>query len=1254
MTVNELATGLALVEDHACVKFDGDELFNDLPSDLLRVLSPLVKVERGQIYLAYGYIHHYFNESVEAQFQSLTTVKNISGDGNPRSMSFLNHWDITRILLKYLDHVIDPIRDSLKSDAWKKPEGVSYSLLKYAIQYWPSHYKASNKLKSHAEELCSLLDTTGITSVWSELSSKTVSDGFESGIRIMNPILLAAQFGFSDVMDACIEAKGLDWVDIPAEDRDMALSLASWGGHGNIIEKITSAECDLTEANDSNPMTRALINATSQGHENVVSLLIAKIGTRLVDSQLDPVLLCLAAELGNTTIVSSFIRAGARIDASHEGKSPLELAARNGHQAVVESLLSEGAHLQSDSHNQPMTPLLLAAWRGHTGVVELLLRYGADVSQRSKGQWTALHFAADNGHRYLVKLLLDHQSDTSAKNFEERLPLHVASINGSLDVVKLLLESSPDVNVNAQDNHGCTSLRLASDRGHLAVVEFLLEKNAKIGLAGQDNRTAIFCATSKGHNAITEMLLRKGGNSTTVGDLEGVFLVAAAWGFLTICKRCIFLMKASSNVWDINSHDDQGWTSLHHAAANGHEEIVDLLLQENVSIEAKNEEGDTALALAVLAGHSESARMLIDNGANALDTDLAGRNLIYRIAIKDPSSTRQGHLETIQILVDHGIDVDQKDDEDRCAIYTATKLSNFKVVQTLISCNASLELRSPTLWTPLHSAASSDKEIAQLLIQSGSNLKARDNTGWTPFHVAARFGQPEILELLWRGAPDGLELRDEDGRTPLHHAHDEVESMQWLLEHKVDVNATTLTNETTLMVAAEYNLEESVSVLLENGASPRARDTSESTALHVAAREGAINVARQLIEADATLLECQDDKLQSALHVAAARLDKKLATVLLTQRAESFVNLQDRLGDTALLLAIKKDENDNRNEVIELLISSGAHMDIRNKDGGTALLLAIDNDDQTLMNLLLDLGCDINAGGGPYSTALQRAACQNEYAFAHCLVGRGADVNREGGVYHTALQAAACARSSKIVELLLENGADPSRVGGVFGNVLIAVIYSGMYSETGETLSTLLKAGAPIDATDAQGHTAMHFAAWHGDWKLMEWLKQKGSSFLVKDRQHRTVVHYAAINGDLGLIEKLLEDQSLQKLNSADINGWTPLHWASKCVGNQAMINYLVSDGGDFLQPDSLGWTPENIAVFNETGLFNPINKSTQDQSNSLEKDGSTTRPPGKKWKAGTYNKIYICDGCRFTVSHSPITFDAVCQSDKFSSRYME
>ena len=88
---------------------------------------------------------------------------------------------------------------------------------------------------------------------------------------------------------------------------------------------------------------------------------------------------------------------------------------------------------------QGFTPLLLAAKKGHTAIVKYLILSGAWLGATTDSQSSALHFAAFYGHKHVVKCLIGAGIRLNAQESEGYTPLHFAAQAGHCGVVKILL-----------------------------------------------------------------------------------------------------------------------------------------------------------------------------------------------------------------------------------------------------------------------------------------------------------------------------------------------------------------------------------------------------------------------------------------------------------------------------------------------------------------------------------------------------------------------------------------------------------------------------------------------------------------------------------------------------------------------------------------------------------------------------------------------------------------------------------------------
>jgi ankyrin repeat protein len=251
-----------------------------------------------------------------------------------------------------------------------------------------------------------------------------------------------------------------------------------------------------------------------------------------------------AADFGCTSVVELLKSSAVNMDARTEmGYTPLVLAARNGHEAVVRVLLDIPGVDVNSSDKYDATVLSLAAHDGHEAVVRLLLNVpGVDVNLSDKDGDAPLSAAVLNGHEAVVRLLLNVPGvDVNSSNKYGNTPLSLATLNGHEAVVRLLL-NVPCIDVNSPNNNGSTPLSLAARDGHEAVVRLLLDvPGADTNSSNNNGDTPLSLAARKCHEAIVRLLL----------NVPGV---------------------------DVNSSNQNGDTPLSFAASRGHEAIVRVLL----------------------------------------------------------------------------------------------------------------------------------------------------------------------------------------------------------------------------------------------------------------------------------------------------------------------------------------------------------------------------------------------------------------------------------------------------------------------------------------------------------------------------------------------------------------------------------------------------------------------------------------------------------------------------------------------------
>ena len=86
--------------------------------------------------------------------------------------------------------------------------------------------------------------------------------------------------------------------------------------------------------------------------------------------------------------------------------SDLFAAASDGQLNTVERLIAEGVDVNATSDKDGQTPVCIAAKEGHVAIVDKLVQAGADLKIADKYGYTPLHWVAEKGLEECVKIML--------------------------------------------------------------------------------------------------------------------------------------------------------------------------------------------------------------------------------------------------------------------------------------------------------------------------------------------------------------------------------------------------------------------------------------------------------------------------------------------------------------------------------------------------------------------------------------------------------------------------------------------------------------------------------------------------------------------------------------------------------------------------------------------------------------------------------------------------------------------------------
>ncbi|CAI4214201.1 unnamed protein product [Parascedosporium putredinis] len=458
-----------------------------------------------------------------------------------------------------------------------------------------------------------------------------------------------------------------------------------------------------------------------------------------------------------------------------DNRTPLSLAAENGHEGIVKLLL-DTQNVDIDSKiNSSRTPLSWAAGNGHEGIVKLLLdTQNVDIDSKCNSSRTPLSWAAENGHEGIVKLLLDTQSvDIDSKCNSSRTPLSWAAENGHEGIVKLLLDTQ-SVDIDSKDaEYSQTPLSWAAENGHEGIVKLLLDTQ-NVDIDSKDakySQTPLSWAAENGHEGIVKLLLDT--QSVDIDSKCNSSRTPLSWAAENGHEGIVKLLLDTQSV-DIDSKDaEYSQTPLSWAAENGHEGIVKLLLDtQSVDIDSKCNSSRTPLSWAAENGHEGIVKLLLDTQS----VDIDSKDAEYS---QTPLSwaARNGHEGIVKLLLDtQSVDIDSKDAEyGQTPLSWAAKNGHEGIVKLLLDTqNVDIDSKDAKYsQTPLSWAAENGHEgIVKLLLDTQSvDIDSKDaEYGQTPLSWAAKNGHEGIVKLLLDTQNVDIDSTDNSGRTPLSWA----------------------------------------------------------------------------------------------------------------------------------------------------------------------------------------------------------------------------------------------------------------------------------------------------------------------------------------------------------------------------------------------------------------------------------------------------------------------------------------------------
>ena len=416
---------------------------------------------------------------------------------------------------------------------------------------------------------------------------------------------------------------------------------------------------------------------------------------------------------------------------------------------------------------------------------------------------------------------------------------------------------------------------------------------------------SIWSAAAEGNlNSVKKYLAKGLDINAKGGSLKSSALLSAT--LYDQVKMAEFLIQ---NGADVNAKGDDGGTALHAAAFLGQYEIAKLLIQNGADVDARNNEGETVIngtmadwettkfiagmlqlkldRESVETGRSQIVELLRKNGATAEFSDPPDNNFWTMVGV--------GNLQAVKQHLAKGLDINSKNKDGVTALQIATLLGQYEIAELLVQKGADVNTKANDGTTALHSAAFLGRyKEAKLLLENRIDANIRNNDGATAI---------DILNLDWRTTQFVAQMLS------LQVDKEKVEDGRNRIKKLLGQQVASIDNQSNQSDFVGQSLHEAVLVGNLEGVKRHIVVKSDlnqkdpnlqgqgASALHIASIFGQLEIVELLIQAGVDLNQA-DREGSTPVHAAAFFCHEKILLSLLNAGAAP--NQPDNKGTTPL------------------------------------------------------------------------------------------------------------------------------------------------------------------------------------------------------------------------------------------------------------------------------------------------------------------------------------------------------------------
>ncbi|XP_035864373.1 ankyrin repeat and SAM domain-containing protein 1A-like isoform X14 [Sander lucioperca] len=225
------------------------------------------------------------------------------------------------------------------------------------------------------------------------------------------------------------------------------------------------------------------------------------------------------------------------------------------------------------------------------------------------------------------------------------------------------------------------------------------------------------------------------------------------------------------SIWrgpNVNCVDSTGYSPLHHAALNGHSEVVEALLRNEAFTNIADNKGCYPLHLAAWKGDEHIVKLLIHQGPS--HPKLNEQNNDNETPLH--CAAQYGHTRVVRLLLEELTDPTMRNNKFETPLDLAALYGRLEVVKLLLCAHPNLLSCNTKKHTPLHLASRNGHlSVVEVLLDAGMDINYETEKG-SALHEAALYGKTDVVQRLLSAGID-VNIVDTKGKT----AQDTVKDM---------------------------------------------------------------------------------------------------------------------------------------------------------------------------------------------------------------------------------------------------------------------------------------------------------------------------------------------------------------------------------------------------------------------------------------------------------------------------------------------